>query len=257
MDGPSLTTETVVASFRQRWIGKILIAAIRRVRVRFSLRTLLIMTLVSGIGLACLGNWMREIRAQRQIIDRLSARGYQISLDLDWGMWMHTRFGMNGALAVNGIESIFLFNSEVRATDLKAMGRLRFEGLYLYRCNITDDVVLQLCPNSKLNSFGATRCGLGDRTLKHLSQFDGLLTIDLCATSITDDGIGHLTRLKRLHTLSLPATPLTDKSIRHFRSMDQLELLSILGTSITPEGADELRRALPNCQILYCCPAPR
>ena len=224
-----------------------------RVPVRFSLRSLIIATLAGGIGMAWCGNWLRAIRVQRQALDQLGARGYMFTFDGDpWAGWAYEQFGMSGVIAVGGIETIALEDREVEAADLIAMERLHFQGLYLLRCTVTDDQVLLMRPNSHLRHFEAPGCPLGDRTLAHLSKFEKLETIDLHSTTlITDDGIAPLQQLAYLKVLSVPRTPLTDKSIGQLKAMKQLETLAVSRTAITPAGIQELRRALPNCTIVY------
>jgi hypothetical protein len=221
-----------------------------KVSPRFSLRTLLVGMAVCGIGLGWLGNRIRDVRAQRRILDEAFSRGFSVSLD-DRTRWMYQRFSMNGALAVGTVDYITMERrtTPIRGDDFEALFGLRYKRLSLNCCLFTDDDFTHLKPYSGLKHFDATSTALGDKAVQHLTQFQNLEDIDLRITQVTDDGIQHLPRLGKLRSLILIKTAVTDHSVASLKSMKQLRYLFLHGTSITPKGVAELRLALSDCDV--------
>ena len=224
---------------------------LRTLLPRFGLRTLLLAVAVCGIGLAWLGNLIRDVHCQRQILDGAFSRGYGVTVDDRVTRWMHQRLGMNWALALRALDYVSMERrtTAVRGKDFEALSGLRYKRLSLNRCLVTDGEFIHLKPFSGLKRFDAQVTGLGDKAIQHLSQFEGLEDMDIQGTKVTVDGIPHLTRLKRLRTAILISTPLRDRSVASLRSMKQLRYLFVHGTSITPDDVAELRLALPDCDV--------
>ena len=66
---------------------------------------------------------------------------------------------------------------------------------------------------------------------------------------VDDDALVILVGFPKLRTLDLRETRVTDKGVPHIRTLKGLERLDIRGTRITENGLQELRRALPDCEI--------
>ena len=65
-----------------------------------------------------------------------------------------------------------------------------------------------------------------------------------------DDGIlEHLRGLAEVKTLVLCGTQVRD--VEAFKGLTRLETLNLIGTQVTQEGVEELRKALPDCHILW------
>jgi hypothetical protein len=218
---------------------------------RFGLRTLLLAVAVCGIALAWLGNLIRDVHYQRQILDGAFSRGYGVTVDGSVTRWMYQTVGMNGALALRALDYVSMERrtTAIRGQDLEALSGLRYKRLSLNQCLVTDDEFTRLKPFSGLKQFDAQGTALGDKALQHLAQFQDLQDIDVRWTKVTDRGIPHLTRLRKLRTAILINTPITDRSVASLQSMKQLRYLFVHGTSITPKGVAELRLALPDCDI--------
>jgi hypothetical protein len=219
---------------------------------RFGLRTLLLAVAVCGIGLGWLGNLIRDVQHQRQILDGAFSRGYMVNTVDDWiTRWMYPRFGLNGALALRELDYVSMERrtSAIRGEDFEALTGLRFKRLSLNHCLVTDDEFAHLKPIAGLKQFDAQNTGLSDKATQHLSQFEDLEDIDIQWTKVTDDGIAHLARFNKLRSAILINTPITDRSVAALKSMKQLRYLFVQGTSITPQGVAELRLALPDCDV--------
>ncbi len=235
------------------WVAPHARAAARCFKPRFGLRTLLLTMTIGGLALAWVGNRMRDVYHQRQITKRIFASGFYVGFqDVSskgaMPRWVYRYFGMNGAIAYGGLETVGN-NKSVNAEDLAALDGLRYRRLCLNFSSVTDDDLLHLKPDKNLRKFEAQSTGLRDNALAHLAQFEGLESIDVRITGVSDTGIAQLVRLKRLKVLILTDTAITDAAVPHLKAMPQLQYLFLHGTAVTPQAAAELRRALPDCNV--------
>ena len=70
----------------------------------------------------------------------------------------------------------------------------------------------------------------------------------LSGTDVDDDAVRKLVHCKRLKFLSLAGTRVADRSVESLKQLQSLEIL-YLGDGISDRALEELRKALPNCQI--------
>ncbi len=69
-------------------------------------------------------------------------------------------------------------------------------------------------------------------------------------SSPTDDDVVRIAAFTKLRSLDLDGcSEVTDAGLVHVRKLKNLEYLSVKGTQITPEGIEELKRALPDCNV--------
>ena len=67
--------------------------------------------------------------------------------------------------------------------------------------------------------------------------------------AVDNDALAVLYRFRELRSLDLRDTQITDAGVRHIAALKRLDHLDICGTRITDDGLQELRTALPNCEI--------
>lgn len=138
----------------------------------------------------------------------------------------------------------------------------------------------------KLSELGVVRIkgAVSNRQLKMLEQLPQLEALDMCFTILDDEGQetvdedGHIIeqcfRLPRLpnlrglnlydtsfrgdglenipsvERLDLRGTDVDDKSVPTLAALTKLKKLALGGTAVSDSGIDQLRRRLPNCEIL-------
>jgi peroxiredoxin/Leucine-rich repeat (LRR) protein len=78
------------------------------------------------------------------------------------------------------------------------------------------------------------------RALAHIAMLHDLLSLDLGDTTIGDDGIRQIAGLKSLREIDLGRTRITDRSLELLGSMSQLETLDLYQTTITDRGIAHL-----------------
>lgn len=242
----------VLGYFARLALLPLVLAIAKRVRFRFGLRTLLIVTMVSGIGLAWLGYKVRDVREQAKILRRVRDRGFLVGFDDHMPGWWFDRFGWNGVLFWGHVGVVCRDKpSTITEEDLKTLQGLRYSELSLNRSGLTDEQMRQWKPPKELKNLSAQLTGFNDKTAEHVSHFSNLEELELWGAPLSDAGVAHIARLPRLHTLGLQTTAISDSAVKHLASMKQLRELRIWRTAITPQGVEELRAALPECEIHY------
>lgn len=80
--------------------------------------------------------------------------------------------------------------------------------------------------------------------------FINVTMIELCFTDVTDADLKHLDGMTHLHYLNLQHTEITDAGLEHLKGLKELNRLFIDNTKITDSGAADLKKALPNLEIV-------
>jgi len=121
----------------------------------------------------------------------------------------------------------FIMCDKITGSGLKNLTKL--QRLQLQLCyNLTDD---------------------GLKSLKNLTQLEDVMLTH--CSGITDAGVEHLKGFTKLNQLQLVGTSITDDSLKYFKNM-KLEMLNLNSCQkVTPKAVENLRKAMPNCQILY------
>ncbi len=87
----------------------------------------------------------------------------------------------------------------------------------------------------------------------HLRGLNNLAQLDLGSTKITGAGLIHLRGLSQLRRLNLHGTQLADSDaagLMHLCELTQLKELCLNHSIPTTPAGDQLRQALPNCEII-------
>jgi beta-lactamase regulating signal transducer with metallopeptidase domain len=122
--------------------------------------------------------------------------------------------------------------------------------LYIDNTQITDAGVKELKFLKHLTTLGLGHTAIGDPTLKTIRDFWDLRALYLDNTQITDDGMKDLADVKNLETLGLGHTRITDRGLMHLADLKHLRKLYLDNTQVTDEGVGQLKRALPNLDIV-------
>jgi len=128
-------------------------------------------------------------------------------------------------------------------------GMVHLEDLRLVGTRITDDdlALIGQCPSIRnLNLDGSSISGAG---VAHLRELRELEALSLNETKIEGDCLKDLKHFSRLQWLSLVGTGIGDDGLHYLDSIKNLRTLILVGTRVTTNGAERLRRALPQCGI--------
>jgi len=152
----------------------------------------------------------------------------------------------------------------------------KLKKLDLWRCRLSDESGDFLTHMASLRELHLPSPTLTDNCLASVAHLSKLETLDVCPNpKITDAGVASLQALRNLHFLHLAGTCMTNKSnavIASMTNLENLELrdcdvddsiievlknlkklkhLNVRGTRVTSRGGDELKKALPDLDILY------
>ena len=177
---------------------------------QFSLRTLLIFTVIIAVGAGWFGKRIEQKRKQREAAEAIVRLGGDCSYDYDTVMgvtppgpeWLRNLLG----------EDFFCGNA----------------------------VTVSLSHGTNVS----------DTALVNLAALPRLQILDLNNTHVTDAGLIQLKGLATLEGLGLGATQVTDAGLKYLKRLPQLKTLYLRDTKITDAGAIDLERALPNCKII-------
>jgi internalin A len=98
---------------------------------------------------------------------------------------------------------------------------------------------------------GLWSVSLTDAGLESIATLTELRELRLGGTSVSASGLGKLKGLEKLERLSLQGCKrIADDAAGVLSSFSRLRVLDLKDTAITEQGAAEIRKALPECQIL-------
>ena len=154
---------------------------------QFSLRTLLLFTLVAAILFGFLGRELQQARDEKEAAEKLVELGAGID---DWPGWQEIVFGRDyppiTEVNLHGVQDIDAALAHIQR--LEHLAHLGFGGT-----NVTD------------------------ANLEKLRGLTGIESLDLDGTKVTDAGLEHLKGLTKLGRLYLSDTKVTDEGVKKLK----------------------------------------
>lgn len=148
---------------------------------------------------------------------------------------------------------VYLSSEEFHDADLVCLEELPdVEEIWIPE-SITDaglDHLRGMTKIKEISLYGPGFTDAGLRKLRGFGEFRGFLSDN---AKFTDEGLRELSRHHKLQTLYLfsdshqPRIP--DAGIRHLRQLKNLSELIIEGVKISEGAVEDLRRALPHCDV--------
>ncbi len=184
---------------------------------QFSLRTLLIVIAIVAIPCAWLGSRIERKRKEREAVAAVEALGGYVWYDYQAAApggppWASPAEPYGPAWLRSFLRDDFF--SEVT-------------GVSLQDANVSDaDLV----------------------NLKGLSYLESLNLVD--RISITDAGLINIRGLAQLKMLDLQRTNVSDVGVANLKGLGRLKTMYLFGTKVTAAGVNEVRKMLPNCEII-------
>ena len=116
---------------------------------------------------------------------------------------------------------------------------------------IEDADLVHLQGLTKLRSLDLGGCPITDAGLKHLEVLTELEYLGIWSTVVSDAGLDHLRTLKQLRALDLGCTQVSDAGLERLGGFKQLRSLNVEHARVTIDGVERLRKALPDCEVIY------
>ena len=104
---------------------------------------------------------------------------------------------------------------------------------------------------SQLETLELRHGDINDDGLRLLRGLTTIQSLNLNQTQVTSEGIAQLLTLRGLRVLLLQKTHVDDRALPHFMKLKALRAINLLDTDFTKEGVEELRRLMPDTQILF------
>ncbi len=196
------------------WFG---VAVVLRLRFQFSIRSLLVLTVVVAVPCSWLAVEMKKAREQMDAVEVSEGLGEFVIYD-----WQ--------GVDANGLPSF-----DDQPPGAACLRTLLGDDFF-------DEVAIVYVPAGAKAE--ATNAGL-----KHIESLPQIKTLSLSDTEVTDAGLEHLKRLTRLKELDLNRTQVTDAGLERLKHLSKLQVLGLKETQVTAAGVAKLQKALPNCKI--------
>jgi hypothetical protein len=202
--------------------------------LRFSLRSLLILILVTAVWLS----WMvRSAHIQRDAVAAVQLAGGDVYYDtvLKNGQWVRTRRRLASTwlidhVGIDFISDVTLVNLIREEPDVESVLN------HVARLERLEDLMIQ----SRYTT---------DTDLVCIKELRDLRRLTLVRGHVTGAGLVYVKGLARLEGLYLYDTPVTDAGLFYLKDLPNLRELYLFGTRVTDAGVRDLQRALPKLKI--------
>jgi len=242
----------------------------RRRWLRYSLRTLLVLTTLVAIWLGIKTN---RARNQRTAVNALRAAGARVLYD-----FQAILPGERKPKELRGPKWLreFLGDDYFQDVVLVNLGGIKFppdelrwivdlpnvENVVLQYTNVDDAGLAYLSELKSLSFLSLKSCeNVTDAGLTHLADLASLELLYLDGTQCTDEGVRQvIPRFDRLVMLDVAGIPITNETAKEFRHLKNLKVLHLSRKDHrTPHDLSEsvqlLKKELPGCQINYLPPS--
>jgi Leucine-rich repeat (LRR) protein len=200
---------------------------------QFSLRSLMIFTLICAIPCAWLGRKIEQKRREREAVQAIVELHGRVQYDYERAGakpagpdWLRNLLGENFFNEVEVVDCAGIKVTEMTDAGLENLKSLpKLQVLLLEGTPVTDVGLASI------------------RGLTHLQE------LDLAETNVSDAGLENLKGLVQLQSLGLSETQVSDNGLANLKGLTKLQVLRVSGPNVTDAGVNKLQKALPNCKI--------
>jgi internalin A len=187
-----------------------------------------------------------------------------------------TDAGLMHLKGLTALETLNLYGTKITGTGFSHLkGLANLQSLWAGKTKFTDMGLVHLAGFTNLQQLSLAGTPITDVGLVHLRGMTNLQTLHLWDTKVTDTGLAQLKGLTKLQELSLESLAITDAGLVHLKGLIGLQELKLAGTQITDAGLKhltglknlrefplvdtevtdvgvaELKKALPDCNIIW------
>jgi hypothetical protein len=219
--------------------------------LQFSLRSLLIFTLICAVGSAWVAHRMEQKRKEREIVAAIIKSGGEVYYDYQVDPsgiphggaerisptgphWSRQLFGEN---FFSDVKSVRFKGGDTEFENIKELTQL--QTLDLSQSTVTDAGLVLLDRFPRLErlclGLGTAKIDVTDAGLKHIKRLTQLRELYLDKTKVTDAGLVNIRELTELQLLYLGDTKITDLGLANLKGLSRLQEL-LLSENVTDEG---------------------
>jgi len=232
---------------------------------QFSLRSILLLTLVVGLLAGGLRTKFVQIQRQQAAMARLGGSDFADRYDFRPGVWvpwwLDRIFGDPLAarpyvdvrrewIADADLDYLHDFINEISLSlsggftdeSLQRVGRVHsIWRLEVRDSPVTDAGLVHLKDLPALEELWLSDTAITDAGLERIASWKNLTVLKLCASAgITDAGMEQIGKMRNLYELRLCRTAITDDGLRHLSGLSNLRTLDLAGTRITGAGLEHI-----------------
>jgi hypothetical protein len=190
-------------------------------------------------GIAIFAGWkVNDVRHQRSVVAEVSRFDARIVYD----------YQVRGAPGPPGPSWLVRLFGEDFFADVV--------GIEIDADRIDQEAVAAIATLPHLRFLNLRAEGLSDQGIALFSGGTELDRLTFRSAAVTDAGLAQLADLKGLSYLSIVAPQVTDAGLILLEEMPNLTFVQLISTGVTAEGVEQLRAALPHCDV-QVQPEPR
>ena len=198
-------------------------------------------------------------QAQKDAISRLAGMGAMIERD-DNGNALSVRINPGTSLKaleqlvfLPRLKTLGLPTTDATDADLVHLSHLTaLEELTLSgNRELTDEGLKKLGDLINLKELYLTDIPIDGSVISSWSRLTSLEELNLSYTKLDEKNLVHLSEMKNLKLLDVTYTDFSDAGLEFVRGLKQLSVLFVMATRVTPEGAAELKKALPDVNVKF------
>lgn len=122
---------------------------------------------------------------------------------------------------------------------------------YSLRGSLDDATFAKISPlYPQLASVDLSATKITDATVAKLAEAKNLKNVRLAETAITDASLDTLSKIQTLESINLFGTKVTNEGVMKLSALPNLKRLYLWQTGVTPETIEELKKKLPNAEIV-------
>jgi internalin A len=225
-DAPPIES-TVAAAPRRRWS-------------QFSLRTLLVAMLLSGLLLGYIGYERREAARFQTLYAELAANkdAQLVVPESRRPRWLRFILGDNSS---KFLRSVWIDSRKFDDDDLTRLANFRYlEHITLINTRARGSGLAAFARHPRLRGLRCVSCPLDNSAVPHIANIRGLRELDLSLTEVTGESLVHVEGLVQLRHLGLGGTKIDGPHLRHLSALKNLRYLELSGTQVNDAGLAHL-----------------
>ena len=209
----------------------------KRPRLRFGLRTLLAIFLLTSVLTAWCANEKRAAESQHRDVAAIVGAGGLV--------WYDYEFDKSKQFNETRPEP------RLRRWLRRTLGDDYFRKVHSIDFNNPDEEMMARIANLKtLKRLWVVGERVDDNSVGQLNGLNQLEWLSLDATNVSDKGMERLKDLPNLRVLSLSNTQVSDHGMEHIRQLTGLQGVYLCNTNVSALGFQAIRNALSNCKVV-------
>lgn len=180
----------------------------------------------------------------------LALKGLDTLEELQLANTRITDAGLKHLALFPNLHSIWLGNTKITDAGLKHLHQVRaLKLLYLNETVVTNEGLNEIAKLAGLRTLNLAATPISDDGASKLTELKNLEFLNLCQTKVTDRALKSIIKLTEMIGLDLSYTMITDAGLAALADLKKLQSLLVNDSAVTKEGAEQLKKRLPNCRV--------